>query len=42
MKNQNVVMDAVKGALAGAVAVWVMDRVTWDLYRNQPPEAFGQ
>jgi uncharacterized membrane protein YagU involved in acid resistance len=42
MKNQNVVMDAVKGALAGAVAVWVMDRVTWDLYRNQPPEAFRQ
>ncbi len=42
MKDQNVVIDAAKGALAGAVAVWVMDRVTWDLYRNQPPEAFRQ
>jgi uncharacterized membrane protein YagU involved in acid resistance len=42
MKNQDVAIDAVKGALAGAVAVWVMDRVTWDLYRNQPPEAFRQ
>jgi uncharacterized membrane protein YagU involved in acid resistance len=32
--------DLIKGAVAGAVAVWVMDRVTWDMYDREPREAY--
>ncbi len=28
-------LDAAKGALAGALAVWAMDRVTWFMYHRQ-------
>ena len=31
--------DIVKGALAGAAAVWVMDQVGWFLYRREDPKA---
>ncbi len=30
--------DAVRGALAGAAATWLMDQVTTGLYEAQPPE----
>jgi uncharacterized membrane protein YagU involved in acid resistance len=32
----------VKGAIAGAVGVWVMDRVGWDMYLSEDPKAFEQ
>ena len=31
-------VDAVRGALAGAAATWLMDQVTTGLYEAQPPE----
>lgn len=31
--------DAIKGALAGAIGVWVMDRVDWSMYDHEDPEA---
>lgn len=34
--------DMVKGAIAGAVGVWMMDRVGWDMYITEDPEAFEQ
>lgn len=30
--------DAIRGALAGAAATWLMDQVTTGLYEAQPPE----
>jgi hypothetical protein len=30
--------DAIRGALAGAAATWLMDKVTTGLYEAQPPE----
>lgn len=30
---------AIKGAIAGAAAVWLMDRVTWALYKGPDPAA---
>jgi hypothetical protein len=33
-----VIRDAVRGALAGAAATWLMDLVTTGLYEAQPPE----
>lgn len=33
------VVDAVKGAIAGAVATWAMDRVAWYLYDREDPAA---
>lgn len=32
--------DMIKGAIAGAFAVWVMDRVGWQMYLNEDPQAF--
>jgi hypothetical protein len=32
----------VKGAVAGAVGVWLMDRFTWAFYRNEDDEAYRQ
>ena len=34
--------EVLKGAIAGAVSVWMMDRVTWYMYRNEDPEAHRQ
>lgn len=38
----SVLKEVVKGAIAGAVSVWMMDRVTWYMYRNEDPEAYLQ
>lgn len=35
----SVLKELVKGAIAGAVSVWMMDRVTWHMYRAEEPEA---
>ena len=35
--NGNVVGNVVKGAVAGAVGVWLADRVGWFLYRRDGP-----
>ena len=32
--ERNLIVDALVGALAGAAAVWVMDRVDWFNYRR--------
>jgi hypothetical protein len=37
--NTSLTADIVKGALAGATAVWVMDQVGWFLYRREDPRA---
>jgi len=37
--RSNVVVDALVGAMAGAAAVWVMDRVDWFNFRHEDPEA---
>lgn len=34
--------EVVKGAIAGAASVWVMDRITWYMYRNEDPRAYKQ
>jgi hypothetical protein len=41
-RNGDLIGDMVKGAIAGAVGVWMMDRVTWDMYLSEDPEAFEQ
>lgn len=38
----DVVLDVVKGALAGAVAVWAMDKVTWWMWDREDPAALAQ
>lgn len=40
--NSRRALDMVKGAVAGAVGVWVMDQVTWGMYLREDPEAFRQ
>jgi hypothetical protein len=35
-----VLKELVKGAIGGAISVWMMDRVTWYMYRNEDPEAY--
>jgi hypothetical protein len=37
-----VVVDMVKGAVAGAVGVWIMDLVTWGMYLREEPNALQQ
>jgi hypothetical protein len=32
-------LDAAKGAIAGAVGVWLMDQVTWGMYLREDPQA---
>jgi uncharacterized membrane protein YagU involved in acid resistance len=41
-KNGSLAADMMKGAVAGAVGVWVMDRVGWDMYLSEDPKAFQQ
>jgi hypothetical protein len=36
--DDNLLLDLAKGALAGAAAVWVMDRVGWALWRMEDRE----
>ncbi len=38
-ERDSVLVDTVKGAVAGAVAVWVMDQVDWYMYDHEDPEA---
>jgi hypothetical protein len=40
--NGDFVADMVKGAIAGAAAVWVMDRVGWWLWDREDPAALRQ
>lgn len=35
----NTLKGLIKGAIGGAVSVWMMDRVTWYMYRNEDPKA---
>ncbi len=37
--RDSVLIDALKGAVAGGVAVWVMDQVDWYMYDHEDPEA---
>ncbi|WP_017732311.1 DUF1440 domain-containing protein [Nafulsella turpanensis] len=34
--------EIVKGAVAGAASVWMMDRVTWYMYNHEDREAYKQ
>jgi hypothetical protein len=36
----SVLKELAKGAIAGAVSVWMMDRVTWYMYKNEDPKAY--
>ena len=38
----SVLKEVVKGAIAGAASVWMMDRVTWYMYRQEDPQAYRQ
>ena len=38
----SLVVDALVGAVAGAAAVWVMDRVDWFNFRHEDPRARAQ
>lgn len=38
----SVAADMMKGAIGGAIGVWVMDRVGWDMYLTEDPAAFRQ
>ncbi len=38
-RDGSVMADMLKGAIAGAVGVWVMDRVDWFLYDHEDPRA---
>ncbi|PRY06437.1 uncharacterized protein DUF1440 [Pontibacter ummariensis] len=40
--GRNTALELLKGAIAGAVSVWAMDRVTWYMYRNEDRKAFAQ
>jgi hypothetical protein len=37
--NREDALDAAKGAIAGAVGVWLMDQVTWGMYLREDPQA---
>lgn len=41
-KNGNIAADIVKGAIAGAVGVWVMDQVGWWMWNHEDPAALQQ
>lgn len=38
-RGDDVVGDMVKGAIAGAVGVWAMDKVTWWMWDREDPQA---
>ena len=38
----NVLREVLKGAIAGAASVWMMDKVTGYMYRNEDPKAYKQ
>ncbi len=39
---RSVLADALKGAVAGGIAVWVMDQVDWYMYNQEDPESRRQ
>lgn len=41
-KSRDLAGEMIKGAIAGAIGTWVMDRVTWELYLTEDPKAFEQ
>ncbi|HEV2148283.1 MAG TPA: DUF1440 domain-containing protein [Longimicrobiaceae bacterium] len=41
-RNDDMVGDMVKGALAGAVGVWALDKVTWWMWDREDPRALQQ
>lgn len=40
--SKSIAAELIKGAIAGAVSVWAMDRVTWYMYRNEDRKAYLQ
>lgn len=38
-QSTNVLTDALQGAVAGTVGVWVMDQVDWYMYNHEDPQA---
>ena len=41
-RNGNLAADMLKGAIAGAVGVWVMDKVGWSMWDHEDPAALQQ
>ena len=41
-ENGGVAADMVKGAVAGAIGVWLMDQVGWGMYVREDPAAIHQ
>lgn len=41
-EHSNLLVNGLKGAIAGAVGVWVMDQVDWFLFKNEDPAARAQ
>ena len=41
-RNDDLIGDLVKGALAGAVGVWALDKVTWAMWDREDPLALAQ
>lgn len=37
--SDNMLMNAMKGAIAGAIGVWVMDRIDWFMFDHEDPAA---
>ncbi len=40
--DDNMAASVVKGAISGAVGVWVMDQVGWGMYLREDPQALRQ
>lgn len=41
-KDGELITDMMKGAVAGAVAVWAMDKVGWYMWNHEDPQALQQ
>lgn len=41
-KSGSIAADMLKGAIGGAVGVWLMDQAGWQMYLTEDPEAFRQ
>lgn len=40
--SKSIAAELIKGAIAGAVSVWVMDRITWYMYKKEDPKDYLQ
>ncbi|MFD2999324.1 DUF1440 domain-containing protein [Pontibacter toksunensis] len=40
--SKSIAAELIKGAIAGAASVWVMDKITWYMYQNEDPKAYLQ